>query len=172
MRKTLNPFIEKRDTRFSWFVVLFVILCAVAISTMFNESRSDIGVKYGAIQDGDGGQMVQVFADVTVLNQGLGWYVARSYDSIDNGNIFVGVDYSWKPFASLPLKLSIGPMYSKDRVRQLGEHLSVHLGAGFDLTNNISLYFDHWSNCRTICNHDRATTDNPPRDVVSVGLKF
>ncbi len=167
-----NSLSESRQTRMGWLVMLAIIAFCVFLSAVYNDAQSDIGVKYGAIQDGDGGQVVQVFASLDVGPQGLGWYVARSYDSIDNGNIFVGMDYAGKPFASLPFKLSIGPMYSTDRVRQLGEHLSVHLGAGFDLTKNIGLYFDHWSNCRTICNHNRSTSDNPPRDVVSVGFKF
>ena len=102
---------ESRQTQVGWLVMLAIIFFCVVLSAFPIEARSDIGIKAGTHLDDDGGQSVTLFGDITVMNQSLGWYVARTYEGNDPENILVGVDYGLKLFGG-PIKLSIGRAFS------------------------------------------------------------
>lgn len=147
-------------------------LIAALMLMMTMTASAGMGIMTGKHLNPDGGQSVTLFADLNVGNQAFGWYVTRTYEGSDPDNVFVGVDYKWKPLSGLPLTLGIGPMYAQDRLRGEGQHLNFHLLAVVDVTENIFTGWSHGSNCRRICNHDADTTKNPPRDMFVIGAQF
>ncbi len=132
---------------------------------------ADLGIKAGSHLDADGGQSVLLFGSLEVMNQSLGWYVARTYEGSDPENILVGVDYGFKPFGG-PVKLSIGPAYTQDPLRVTGQHMNFHLAAGVEVMRHFTVSIEHWSNCRRICQHNVDTTRNEPRNMLMAGVKF
>src|SRR3990172_3134494 len=135
MRKTLH---ESRQTTFAWIVMLVFIGICIALSTFAEPVKADLGIKAGTHLDDDGGQSIMLFGDLTVMNQSLGWYVARTYEGVDPENILVGVDYGLKLFGG-PIKLSIGPAYAQDPLRVTGQNMNFHLAAGFEVLKHFTV---------------------------------
>jgi len=98
----------------------------------------------------------------------------KSVHGDDAGNLTITGDVLAHPFGGLVF--GAGLAYSKDRLRQEGEHENFHATAGIEFPRLIGhagagVWFDHWSNGRRLFNrHD--VLGNPPRNVLSVGLSF
>lgn len=149
--------------------ILQAVLAGLILMT--SHTFADIGIRGGVNLGGDDGYSIMLSGDLAVVNQSLGWYGMRTYKGSDPGNILLGVDYGVKPYNG-PFKLSIGPAYAQDPLRATGQNLNFHLAVGVDFPNHLVVSLDHWSNCRTICNHNADTTSNPPRNMLMLGVRF
>lgn len=149
-------------------VLLFALLFAVPAS-------ADITFKLGPIVDSDGGAARMVWlagADRTGLALNFGQTLHEN--GVDDGdNEFIGVDWftSWKR-----LRVSIGAAYFDQPLHLDSQRVNVHLGAGvihpINRVLSVGAYFDHWSNCRRICNYKVDEIKNDPRNVLSLGLSL
>lgn len=153
-------------------VALFFVVLFSAVP-----SHADVTLKLGTIlDDGEDGalRMVTLAGNERTglaLNFGQTWHDP----GIDDGNNeFLGVD--WFITTLDVVRLSIGASYWEQPLHRTSERLNVHLGAAmvFPVNRVLSVggYFDHWSNCRRICNHRIDEIKNDPRNTLSLGVSL
>lgn len=169
MGKSFKVFFKHRS-RISLF-----IMGALSLGLMCSAPCcADIAIKGGAALDQDSAATTGIWLsqdgcrDCLALNGGV------IHGGDEHDNLFAGADWQRAFFdqGAVRLRGALGLAYFEKPLHQVGQQLNFHLGVGWEFTRHMGVYFDHWSNGRKFFNHRVAEIQNPPRNVVSIGVRF
>lgn len=172
MSKSFNEILSSTRGRVG-FAITVIALGLVLIGTT-QQCRADMSVRGGAALDQDAASMVGIWLtqdgcrDCLAINGG----VIRGGD--EQGNLFAGVDWSRAVFddGTSRLRGALGLAYFEKPLHRVGQQFNFHLGIGWEFARHAGVYIDHWSNGRKFFNHRMTEIQNPPRNMISVGVRF
>ena len=148
-----------------------LLLCSFSIF-------ADVNIRGGGALDQDSATMAGVWLtqdgcrDCLALNGGV-------IRGDEHGNLFAGADWPRKLLdnGEFVLRPSLGLAFFEKPLHGVGQKLNFHLGLALEFPkalgfSGMGVYFDHYSNGRRFFNHNMTTTQNPPRNMISVGMSF